>query len=173
MRLKENSRPEMERQWPASVRALFTVCQATRTCYRAGNVQRCRAANITFAPTVRISSGILDIMYVWVAAQFYFLLSFVDAYIRYIVHHKLLCSSVSTDNQSHSSCRPRSKRSKMPTRVNILCSTVSSEANAEFGITLEVRAGIWAIVSTFHACDTFKPESESSGSRSAQIFSRR
>ncbi len=29
-------------------------------------------------------------MYVWVAARFYFLLSFVDAYSRYIVHHKLL-----------------------------------------------------------------------------------
>ncbi len=31
-----------------------------------------------------------DVMYVWVAARFYFLLSFVDAYSRYIVHHKLL-----------------------------------------------------------------------------------
>jgi len=33
-----------------------------------------------------------DVMYVWVAARFYFLLSFVDAYSRYIVHHKLLIS---------------------------------------------------------------------------------
>ncbi len=31
-----------------------------------------------------------DVMYVWVAARFYFLLSFVDAYSRYVVHHKLL-----------------------------------------------------------------------------------
>ena len=31
-------------------------------------------------------------MYVWVAARFYFLVSFVDAYSRYIVHHKLLMS---------------------------------------------------------------------------------
>ena len=31
-------------------------------------------------------------MYVWVAARFYFLLSFVDAYSRYVVHHKLLMS---------------------------------------------------------------------------------
>lgn len=38
-----------------------------------------------------------DVMYVWVAARFYFLLSFVDAYSRYIVHHKLL---VSLDGQS-------------------------------------------------------------------------
>ena len=30
--------------------------------------------------------------YVWVGARFYFLLSFVDAYSRYIVHHKLLMS---------------------------------------------------------------------------------
>jgi len=33
-----------------------------------------------------------DVMYVWVAARFYFLLSFVDAFSRYIVHHKLLIS---------------------------------------------------------------------------------
>jgi hypothetical protein len=29
-------------------------------------------------------------MYVWVAARFYFLLSFVDAFSRYVVHHRLL-----------------------------------------------------------------------------------
>jgi transposase InsO family protein len=33
-----------------------------------------------------------DVMYVWVAARFYFLLSFVNAYSRYVVHHKLLLS---------------------------------------------------------------------------------
>ena len=33
-----------------------------------------------------------DVMYVWVAARFYFLVSFVDAYSRYVVHHKLLMS---------------------------------------------------------------------------------
>ena len=33
-----------------------------------------------------------DVMYVWLASRFYFLLSFVDAYSRYIVHHKLLIS---------------------------------------------------------------------------------
>ena len=31
-----------------------------------------------------------DVMYIWVAARCYFLLSFVDAFSRYIVHHKLL-----------------------------------------------------------------------------------
>jgi len=31
-------------------------------------------------------------LYVWVAARFYFLVSFVDAFGRYIVHHKLLIS---------------------------------------------------------------------------------
>lgn len=31
-----------------------------------------------------------DVMYVWVAGRYYFLLSFIDAYSRYIVHHKLL-----------------------------------------------------------------------------------
>ena len=34
----------------------------------------------------------VDCMYVWVAARFYFLVSFVDAYSRYVVHHKLLMS---------------------------------------------------------------------------------
>jgi transposase InsO family protein len=33
-----------------------------------------------------------DVLYVWVAARFYFLLSFMDAYSRYVVHHKLLMS---------------------------------------------------------------------------------
>ena len=45
-----------------------------------------------------------DVMYVWVAARFYFLLSFVDAYSRYIVHHKLLVAldgkSVATELQT-------------------------------------------------------------------------
>jgi putative transposase len=45
-----------------------------------------------------------DVMYVWVAARFYFLLSFVDAFSRYIVHHKLLISldgkSVATELQA-------------------------------------------------------------------------
>ena len=31
-------------------------------------------------------------MYVWVAARFYFLVSFIDAFSRYVVHHKLLIS---------------------------------------------------------------------------------
>jgi len=45
-----------------------------------------------------------DVMYVWVAARFYFLLNFVDAYSRYIVHHKLLINldgkSVATELQA-------------------------------------------------------------------------
>ena len=36
-------------------------------------------------------------MYVWVVARSYFLLSFVDAHSRYIVHHKL---PISLDGQS-------------------------------------------------------------------------
>jgi len=43
-------------------------------------------------------------MYVWVAARFYFLLNFIDAYSRYSVHHKLLISldgkSVATELQA-------------------------------------------------------------------------
>ena len=43
-----------------------------------------------FRPTAPEQQWHTDVMYVWVAARFYFLLSFVDAYSRYIVHHKLL-----------------------------------------------------------------------------------
>jgi putative transposase len=45
-----------------------------------------------FRPTAPNQQWHTDVMYVWVAARFYFLLSFVDAYSRYIVHHKLLMS---------------------------------------------------------------------------------
>lgn len=43
-----------------------------------------------FRPTAPNQQWHTDVMYAWVAARFYFLLSFVDAYSRYIVHHKLL-----------------------------------------------------------------------------------
>jgi len=45
-----------------------------------------------FRPTAPNQQWHTDVMYVWVAARFYFLLSFVDAFSRYIVHHKLLMS---------------------------------------------------------------------------------
>lgn len=45
-----------------------------------------------FRPTGPNQQWHTDVMYVWIAARFYFLLSFVDAYSRYVVHHKLLIS---------------------------------------------------------------------------------
>lgn len=45
-----------------------------------------------FRPTAPNQQWHTDVMYVWVAARFYFLLSFEDAYSRYVVHHKLLMS---------------------------------------------------------------------------------
>lgn len=50
-----------------------------------------------FRPTAPNQQWHTDVMYVWVAARFYFLLSFVDAFSRYVVHHKLL---ISLDGQS-------------------------------------------------------------------------
>ena len=50
-----------------------------------------------FRPTGPNQQWHTDVMYVWVAARFYFLVSFVDAYSRYVVHHKLL---ISLDGQS-------------------------------------------------------------------------
>ena len=45
-----------------------------------------------FRPNAPNQQWHTDVMYVWVAARFYFLLSFIDAYSRYVVHHKLLIS---------------------------------------------------------------------------------
>jgi transposase InsO family protein len=57
-----------------------------------------------FRPTAPNQQWHTDVMYVWVAARFYFLLNFVDAYSRYSVHHKLLLSldgkSVATELQA-------------------------------------------------------------------------
>jgi transposase InsO family protein len=57
-----------------------------------------------FRPTAPNQQWHTDAMYVWVAARFYFLLCFVDAYSRYVVHHKLLISlngeAVSTELQA-------------------------------------------------------------------------
>jgi transposase InsO family protein len=54
-----------------------------------------------------------DVMYVWIAARFYFLLSFIDAYSRYIVHHKLLIElngeSVATELQAALEAHPDAK----------------------------------------------------------------
>jgi putative transposase len=43
-----------------------------------------------FRPTGPNQQWHTDVMYVWIGARFYFLLSFIDAYSRYVVHHKLL-----------------------------------------------------------------------------------
>jgi transposase InsO family protein len=57
-----------------------------------------------FRPTGPNQQWHTDVMYVWVAARFYFLLSFIDAYSRYVVHHKLLIElngkSVATELQT-------------------------------------------------------------------------
>jgi transposase InsO family protein len=45
-----------------------------------------------FRPVAPNQQWHTDVMYVWVAARFYFLVSFVDAFSRYVVHHKLLIS---------------------------------------------------------------------------------
>jgi len=50
-----------------------------------------------FRPTAPNQQWHTDVMYVWVAARFYFLLNFIDAYSRYSVHHKLL---ITLDGQS-------------------------------------------------------------------------
>jgi transposase InsO family protein len=53
---------------------------------------RASSGEYHFRPTGPNQQWHTDVMYVWIAARFYFLLSFVDAYSRYVVHHKLLLS---------------------------------------------------------------------------------
>lgn len=43
-----------------------------------------------FRPTAPNQQWHTDVMYVWVAGCWYFLVSFIDAYSRYVVHHKLM-----------------------------------------------------------------------------------
>lgn len=44
----------------------------------------------TFRPTGPNQQWHTDVMYIWVRCRHYFLLSFVDAYSRYVVHHRVL-----------------------------------------------------------------------------------
>lgn len=66
-----------------------------------------------FRPVAPNQQWHTDVMYVWIAARFYFLLSFVDAYSRYIVHHKLLIAlngeSVATELQAALEANPGHK----------------------------------------------------------------
>jgi transposase InsO family protein len=66
-----------------------------------------------FRPTGPNQQWHIDVMYVWVAARFYFLLNFVDAYSRYSVHHKLLLTldgqSVATELQAALEAHPQAQ----------------------------------------------------------------
>ena len=79
----------------------LVACVGESTVYRvlndAGLLSRWKRSmastgEYNFRPTAPNQQWHTDVMYVWVAARFYFLLSFVDAYSRYVVHHKLLIS---------------------------------------------------------------------------------
>ena len=90
-----------------------TACVGESTVYRvlsdADLLSRWKRSTVSsgeynFRPNGPNQQWHTDVMYVWVAARFYFLVSFVDAYSRYIVHHKLLMSldgkSVATELQA-------------------------------------------------------------------------
>jgi transposase InsO family protein len=89
------------------------VCVGESTVYRvlseADLLSRWKRSEVSngeynFRPVAPNQQWHTDVMYVWVAARFYFLVSFVDAYSRYIVHHKLLIGldgkSVATELQA-------------------------------------------------------------------------
>jgi transposase InsO family protein len=76
-----------------------TACVGESTVYRvlsdADLLSRWKRSTVSsgeynFRPNGPNQQWHVDCMYVWVAARFYFLVSFVDAYSRYIVNHKLL-----------------------------------------------------------------------------------
>ena len=76
-----------------------TVCVGESTVYRvlraADLLSRWKRSAASsgeyhFRPVAPNQQWHTDVMYVWVAARFYFLVSFVDAYRRYVVHHKQL-----------------------------------------------------------------------------------
>jgi putative transposase len=78
-----------------------SACVAESTVYRvlseADLLSRWKRSTVSsgeynFRPNGPNQQWHVDCMYVWVAARFYFLVSFVDAYSRYVVHHKLLMS---------------------------------------------------------------------------------
>jgi putative transposase len=78
-----------------------TACVGESTVYRvlsdAELLSRWKRSTVSsgeynFRPNGPNQQWHVDCMYVWVAARFYFLVSFVDAFSRYIVHHKLLMS---------------------------------------------------------------------------------
>ncbi len=70
---------------------VYRVLSAANLLSRWKRSERSRGV-YDFRPTGLNQQWNTDVMYVWVGARFYFLLSFVDAYSRYIVHHKLLMS---------------------------------------------------------------------------------
>jgi len=63
-----------------------------------------------FRPSAPNQQWHTDVMYVWVAARFYFLLSIVDAFSRYVVHHRLLMTL--DGDRWPRSCRRRWRRIK-------------------------------------------------------------
>jgi transposase InsO family protein len=78
-----------------------TACLGESTVYRvlsdADLLSRWKRSTVSsgeynFRPKAPNEQWHTDVMYVWVGSRFYFLVSFVDAYSRYIVHHKLLMS---------------------------------------------------------------------------------
>jgi putative transposase len=99
-----------------------TACVGESTVYRvlseADLLSRWKRSSVSsgeynFRPNGPNQQWHTDVMYVWVAARFYFLVSFVDAYSRYIVHHKLLISldgkSVATELQAALEAAPEQR----------------------------------------------------------------
>ena len=78
-----------------------TACVGESTVYRvlsdADLLSRWKRSTVSsgeynFRPKAPNDQWHTDVMYVWVGSRFYFLVSFVDAFSRYIVHHKLMMS---------------------------------------------------------------------------------
>ena len=69
--------------------SVYRVLKEADLLYRFKRSERSEG-QYRFRPTGPNQQWHTDVMYVWVVGCWYFLVSFIDAYSRYVVHHKLL-----------------------------------------------------------------------------------
>jgi putative transposase len=73
----------------ASESAVYRVLDAADLLSRWKRSERSQG-EYRYRPTAPNQQWHTDVMYVWVSCRYYFLVTFVDAFSRYVVHHRLL-----------------------------------------------------------------------------------
>ena len=72
-----------------SLSAVYRVLDAADLPSRWKRSERSRG-EYCYRPTATNQQWHTDVMYVWVSCRYYFLVTFIDAFSRYVVHHRLL-----------------------------------------------------------------------------------